>query len=356
MSVIENSTTQEIDESPIIISDSDDYDDSESESEMETDWLRSFFNSSTDSFAKKSLIDDKVRIQSWLLQIFRKCRMLGEIYQLQKDASNRSDPLLIGKLVCPVDTTRRLAELLTHVRERNLNKKSSFFMFGELLDILKNTPDSALLNPACYTKVCYILEEFGLGPSLEQDRFPVLQNYLRSRYRSKNCSIESIFHAWRKSDNFSDEMEELVIQKRKFIEALLWGPVFIKLEAMIAENARIFPTIQEIGTFDVSKFQRFLETFNISFCGPYKTICPLGNSRPKIVYFVSSMNPCDSIANGGFPLYGRYEFKAAALNKTCEESALQFISTLEFPPFWLSMIPPIFNESLGHYRQHFIGI
>ena len=146
-----------------------------------------------------------------------------------------------------------------------------------------------------------------------------------------------------------------MLQKRKFIQGLLWGPVFLKLETMIAENARVFPSIQEIGTFDVSKFQKFLETFNISFCGPYKTICPLGNSRPKIVYYVSSMNHCDSIANGGFPLYGRYEFKARALNKTCEESALQFISTLEFPPFWLSMIPPIFNESLGHYKQHFIG-
>ena len=344
-------------QSPILISDSEDDHNgySESENEMETEWLGKFFSASTNSFVQKSLADDKLRIQAWLLQIYRKCRMLAEIYYIQKNSKNPLQPCLRADIDNNCDS-QRLTHLMNHVKERNRENKTSFFLFEELENILKNTTNCALLDPAIYSKICFILEDFALGSSLSEDNFPILQNFLKARYRARNSNMESIFVAWKSSNDYSCDLEMVMLHERKFIQGLLWGPVMLKLESMLMENANVLPTIMEIGAFDVQKLRKFLETFNISYSGPYKKLCPNGSSRPKVLFYISSMNNCDSICNGGFPLYGCYEFNAAAVNKSGQESGLQYIANLDVPPYWLSIIPPIFNETLGNFQRKLYGI
>ena len=153
---------------------------SESEPEMEIDPDSHFFGITTDSFIQKSLIDDKLRIQSWLLQLFRKCRMVAEIYQMQKDSTNPLQPVLRQNIYSQEDS-RELANVLTEIKERNREGKTSFFVFTEMSQILKKMRCSALMDPAIYSKICFILEDFALGSSLNPENFTVLKNYLSQK-------------------------------------------------------------------------------------------------------------------------------------------------------------------------------
>ena len=242
-------------QSPIIISDSEQeyYESSESEAEMETDELARFFNPSTDAFVQKSLLDDKLRIHSWLLQLFRKCQMMSEIYHLQKNSTHPCQPK-IGENIKNGNRTEILAAMLGHIKDRNRSKKTSFFVFRELLEFLKSSRNSAVLDPSVYTKICYILEEFALGPSFEPENYRILQNFHQARFMAQNENIESIFVAWRRSPEYDPEMENIMLYDRKFTEGLLYGPVMVRLEQMVDETAKLLPTILEIASFDIFKF------------------------------------------------------------------------------------------------------
>ena len=343
-------------QSPTIISDSESesYDSTDLEYSMDTDDMEGFFNPETDAFIQKCLLDDKLRLHGWLLQFFRKCRMMSEIYHLQKNSTNPYQPK-IRENVSSGNKTEILATLLSQVKERNRQNKTSFYIFRELSEFLNSTRNLALLDSAVYSKICYIFEEFSIGPSLEPENYRILQNYHRARYMARNENIGSIFAAWKRSHDYDPQIEHLMLYERKFTEGLLYGPVMFRLETMLEETASVIPTIMEIASFDITQFKRFLEKFNISYSGPYKKLNTLDGGPPKMIFYVSSMNPGDSLVNGGLPLYGCYEFKPSSLNKTCQETSLQYINSLDFAPYWLTVIPPIFNESLAHFQKNLLG-
>lgn len=340
-------------ESVILISDSESEggESSASVADSEFEQISQFFGLGTDSFSKKSLVDDRLRIQSWLLSLFRKCQMVAEIYQMQKNSTNSFQPIMRANIY-DSENSRQLAGILAEIKERNRRGKTSFFIFNELPRVLKDMPNSALMDPAIYSKMCYILEEFALGASLKPENFIVLKNFLGEKYRSANNTLKSIFVKWKSSTDYNSDLEYAMLYERKFLYGLLYGSTMNQLDFMIGQNAALLPTIVEIGSFSVSNFKNFLTTFNISFSGPYKKTDP--NGLPKIIFYVTSLTSGDSIVNGGMPLYGCYEFKVSALNEHCKDAALKIVSSLEFPPYWLSVIPPIFNETLNNLQRQLL--
>ena len=159
--------------------------------------------------------------------------------------------------------------------------------------------------------------------------------------------LEFIFEAWKNSSFFNEERLALVKEKREFSKALYFNILKDRLNADLEEAAFSLESLVQIGRANIGDFHDFLNKYDIPFSGPYRRS---DSGYPRLVYFISSMNPTDSIVNNYYPLYGVYEFKLGSLNIPSED-ALDYWENLDVCPYWLIHYPPLFNLALDSMRE-----
>ena len=95
-------------------------------------------------------------------------------------------------------------------------------------------------------------------------------------------------------------------------------------------------------------FKKFLEKYQIPSAGPYRNS---DSASPRLLYFISSINPSDAIANNNFPLFGSFEFRLPLTREPSSEKRLASWRKLDTMPSWLVHYPPIFQLSLEGIRN-----
>ena len=249
--------------------------------------------------------------------------------------------------------------------QRTIERRTSYVLphFGTLFQIhrfLENTPANILIENQKLTEaLCDLIESWLKNPTFHYQNYEKLLYFLRGFYEDHSChslksvgppTLYEIKTLWHYSYYFDQEnYNEKIILKNDYIGACYFSIILEKFDEKLTEAAYPIPAVIELASkLGLDFFDQFLRKFKIPFSGPFKSF---DLSQQKISYFVSSVNPADSITNNFVPLYGPYAFDLSSLPKLETETALKIWERLEEIPFWLTYIPPAFNLSLNELRD-----
>jgi hypothetical protein len=108
----------------------------------------------------------------------------------------------------------------------------------------------------------------------------------------------------------------------------------------IENNLQFIPSVIELGNFNSRSFNDFLNRYQISCAGPYRTqFSPNSFSNCGIIYFVKSSSKIDQVFNCNNSLSGIFQFskKSILLRSDFAES---YISKLPMIPDWVQKLSP----------------
>ena len=142
-----------------------------------------------------------------------------------------------------------------------------------------------------------------------------------------------------------------ILNNRDVIKSIYFETLTERVDELITVAASPLGSVVELGHRNVEFFHQFLKKFSVPVVGPYKNS---DISAPRFVYYVSSVNRTDPVANSGVPLFGCYEFKLSSMRHLSIEQSLNLWKTLETVPAWIQHSPPIFNLSLENIRDQIL--
>ena len=249
--------------------------------------------------------------------------------------------------------------------KRTIERKTSYVLphFGTLFHIhrfLENTPANVFIENRKLTEaLCTLIETWLKNPTFHYQNYENLLYFLRGFYEDYSChsyksvgppTLYEIKTLWQYSYYFDHEIHnEKIILKDDYIGAFYFSVLIEKFNEKLTEAAYPIPAVIELArNLGLDFFDQFLRKFKIPFSGPFRSF---DLSTPKISYFLSSVNPADSITNNFVPLYGPYAFDLSSLPKLETETATKVWERLEEIPFWLTYIPPAFNLPLIDLRE-----
>ena len=291
-----------------------------------------------------------------LKRICRQLRMLNFVsqYHYNSEAQDIADD----------ERKEKCVKQLTAI-QRTIERRTSYVMphFGILFSLhrfLENNPAHYLIeNRKLSEAVCNLIESWLKNPAFHYQNYDKLLYFLRGFYEDESChslkstdtpTLNEIYKLWQYSYYFDDDtLRKEIIIKRDFLGACYFSVILDKFDEKLSEAAYPIPAIIElVNKVGLDFFDTFLRKFRIPFSGPFKSF---DLSKPKISYFVSSVNPADSIINQCIPLYGPYAFDLSSLTQLEPEHAKKIWEGLEEIPYWLSYFPPAFNLTLHDMRE-----
>ena len=338
---------------------SSDWDSAELIDSSDDEEIMEIFTTSLDDYVKNCYPDKLAEFTYWITQSVRKLEMLSDLVIEQagnttlKGHYNRDRANLVNEKI------RRIHELTMNVKRRNAENKTYFKLLFDLERFLSTTPSGLLISSQKLCRdLCTLLELWLDNSCFKAENYPRLKLFLREFFKNGDLlrvpingdpPMKLIFNIWKKSLFFDEKRLELIQERRDFTKAFYFGFLMDRLDADVAEASFPLKTITELGQGNISVFHDFLVKNNIPFAGPYQAPLYWGK---QIIYYLSSCNPTESVANGMAPLYGTFKFPLNSLNLP-KEQALEFWGNLDLAPFWLNHFPPLFNSALDPMREQF---
>ena len=296
------------------------------------------------------------KFKSSLKRICRQLRMLNFIsenyYQRDEDDIEENE------------RREKCVKQLTAI-QRTIERRTSYVMphFGVLFSVHRflenNSADFLIENRKLSEALCNLIETWLKNPAFHHQNYDKLLYFLRGFYEDQSChclkstdtpSLNEIYTLWQYSYYFDHEtLREEIILKKDYLGACYFSIILDKFEEKLTEAAYPLPALIElVSELGLDFFDNFLRKFRIPFSGPFKSY---DLRKPKISYFVSSVNPADSIINQFVPLYGPYAFDLSSLTHLEPEHTKKIWEGLEEIPFWLTYFPPAFNLTLKDMRD-----
>ena len=296
------------------------------------------------------------KFKSSLKRICRQLRMLNFVSQYYYETDEND-----------IDENEKKEKCVKQLNaiQRTIERRTSYVMphFGVLFSLhrfLENNSAHYLIeNRKLSEAMCNLIEAWLKNPAFHYQNYDKLIFFLRGFYEDQSChslksndtpTLNEIYNLWQYSYFFDHEtLREEIIFKKDYLGACYFSIILDKFDEKLSEAAYPIPAIIElVEKLGLDFFDTFLRKFRIPFSGPFKTY---DLSKPKLSYFVSSVNPADSIINQFVPLYGPYAFNLSSLTQLEHENAKKIWEGLEEIPFWLSYFPPAFNLSLKDMRD-----
>lgn len=318
----------------------------------------SFFTPTLNKYVENAFPETMQKFRASVLQTTRKLRMLKSISEVQNFPENF--PNFSQKLV--EEKSRKLNLLLANLRRRTDSNRTYYLLLFELEFFLETTPATLIISDGnLCDKLCHLLCAWLGSPTLDSKKFRKITTFLKAYYENGLPSeaqsqaekfnldpdFDDILKAWKRSRFFTTDALLKIERKRDFLGAFYFDILTSKFDEALQDAAYPLQSILDLGMQNIEFFHEFLQEFEIPFSGPYQK----PDSRfPRIIYFVSSCNPSDSIINSQMPLYGAFEFKLNSLQLTSEE-AMEFWENLSTAPSWLTHFPPLFNLALDPIRR-----
>lgn len=332
-------------DSPQLADDSDDDDET-------------IFSPTTDEYVESCYSDKLVEFKHWAKQSVRKLRLLNDLARVQNMTDD--DSPINDHLVDVIENKKKvLAKFKLILNRLNAAGKTYFCLLFDLERFLSTTPSSLLItNTELCQSFCEVLKLWLENSCFDLENYEILKGFLLEFFKNgvllrhpdfQNPPIKQVYNIWKKSLFFDEKRLDLIHQKRDFIKALYFGFLMDRLNEDLIDASFPLKTITEVGQGSIGIFHDYLVQHNIPFVGPYKAPDYWGK---QIIYFISSCNPTESVANGMTPLYGTFKFPLRSLQLP-KEQALTFWDNLEKSPFWLLHFPPLFNSALDPMREKF---
>lgn len=298
-----------------------------------------------------------------LQKICRQLRMLNSIYVQDCNDSDRAAIAIENEEYYG----RRLKQLIA--MEKIIERKTAYVepYFSFLFD-LHSFLDTCSMHfiiqdQKLNDKICDLIKIWLESPAFHHQNYEKLLFFLYNFYNGSRflCQhapgrsiLSDIRDFWESSFYFEPRTySELISKKQDYIGAFYSSVLLKKLEENLDAVANAMSSIIGLAINDLKFFHDFLNKYEIPFSGPYRN----NNSNDRrILYFLSSPNPSDSVINNGAPMYGAYTFRLSSLSHLDTDTALKIWENLEIIPFWLHHIPPLFNLSLENIREKMFSI
>ena len=316
------------------------------------------FTSTLDEFNRSSYGDSISGFKFWISQTIRKLLMLFTISQEDNSNSHSMDNQTKQQLDRRIEKIRNLTKLL---KRKNSAGKPYFYLLFELEAFFKNCPASFLLNCSLILALRELFNNWVENAAFEISNYDRLKFFLRRFYEdpslrtlpsSNNRNFEEILMVWKRSSYFSDQTLSEIVESRKFVDNLYFNILVKQTDQVINQTAFPLASLVELGTKNMDFFQHFLQKFSIPMAGPFKNDDP---TAPRFLFFVSSMNPADSISNSCVPIYGTFEFRLSAMRDLSHEQVFEFWRSLVNVPAWIRHFPPMFNLALDPIREQILA-
>ena len=311
------------------------------------------FTEELERIVEESYPDKIIFFTEWVSLTVRRLKMLHDLYNMQNMTNTYEEnfPEIIDTKV------KTLVRLQTCLNRRNKAGKFYYLLLFDLERFLSNTPSSLIIsNSEICSKLCTLLETWLTNACFDYKNFERLKVFLKIFFRDgmiydkperNNFTIRSIYFSWKNSLFSNERRQEMIDENRNFVNAFYYSVLIDRFEADLEEAAFSMKSFTQIGQSNIEKFHDFLDKYRIPYSGPFKNF---EVRSPKLVYFISSLNPSDAIINNFAPIYGCYEFDLASLNLGPSDSQ-DFWANLDYYPYWLNHFPPWYNLGLDSLRE-----
>ena len=318
-----------------------------------TDNDSELFSSTVEEYTEACYSERLLKFKFWGYQMIRKLAMLQDIAQ-EELMGNWVNPALQSNFEGQI---RRIKLFTQTLKKANRDEKSYFYLVFELHCFFEQCPPSFLLKKSLVKPLSQLLSLFLKSYTFESENYQDLKIFLRNFFEdstldtfslAKSKSWNQITHYWRSSPYFSTKSLDQLETTRDFVTVLYFNVLKFKFEEALEHAAFPLPSVVQIGARNINFFKNFLQKYQIPSAGPYRNS---DSASPRLLYFISSINPTDSIANNNFPLFGTFEFRLPLTREPTFEKRLASWRKLDMMPSWLVHYPPIFQLSLEGVRN-----
>ena len=250
---------------------------------------------------------------------------------------------------------RKLTAMKATIERKTAAGKPHFAILFELCRFVDNCPSNLLISMSSQIKD--LIEAWILNPCFKFEFYDEFVLFLRNFYEddnsdnlpiSRSTDLKAIYRYYKYS-RFWDEniFEEEIRSRKNFFGPVYFSVILQKFDEKILEYTHQVPGLIDMARNNLQFLENFLQKFEIPFSGPYKST----HGGRKFLFFISAINPGDSIINKQVPLYGVYEFNLSGYSQKDLDHVLNFWEKLETVPFWLMHVPPLFNLTLADMRD-----
>ena len=298
-----------------------------------------------------------------LQKICRQLRMLHSMYQQDYNESDRA----VFSIENEEYYERRLKQLIA--MEKTIERKTAYVEphFSFLFDLHRFLETCSVhflvQDQKLNDKICDLIKIWLKSPAFHHQNFEKLLFFLKnfyagnrfiSQYALGRSTLGDVQDFWESSFYFSSEtFSEYILKNQDYIGAFYSSILLKKFDQNLNTIASAMSSIIGLAIKDIKFFHDFLNKYEIPFSGPYRND---DLSDRRIMYFLSSPNPSDTVVNNGAPMYGAYSFKLSSLSHLDTDTALKIWENLDCIPFWLDYIPPLFNLALENIREKMFSI
>lgn len=313
------------------------------------------FTSTLEEFNESSYHESISNFKFWIGQIIRKLHMLYTIAQEDKYVLSRENLSQLNR------RTQKIRSLTKLLKKKNSSGNPYFCLLFELDAFFKNCPPSYLTNCSLIVSLKELFTCWLDNSAFRLENYDKLKFFLRRFYEdptlktfasSSNRSLEEILKFWKTSPYFSDQNLAKIVESRKFIDNLYFNVLIKQVNRTLKQTAFPLTALVDLGAKNLDFFQNFLKKFSVPMAGPFQNGDP---NSPRFLFFVSSVNPADSISNRCVPLYGTFEFRLSAMRDLSHEEVFELWRSLETAPAWIRHFPPMFNLALDPIRNQILA-
>jgi hypothetical protein len=240
-------------------------------------------------------------------------------------------------------TCVRLDALHLRLKRRSKNKIPTHSIIFLLCDILIYKESFILFDRKISDRIVNIIKDLIHSPSFDGESIENLRKVVLSTFNTK-FAPEKIFSKWCKSKyNLTlarFETKDYSQSKNNISCQIYFDTIRLSVLKNIENNLQFIPSVIELGNFNSRSFNDFLNRYQISCAGPYRTqFSPNSFSNCGIIYFVKSSSKIDQVFNCNNSLSGIFQFskKSILLRSDFAES---YISKLPMIPDWVQKLSP----------------
>ena len=321
------------------------------------------FTSTLEGYNRTCFAENIDKFKFWVFQTMRKLIMLNAIAE-EQNYGQWMDELRRNQFERRL---KKVHDLNEDLEFHNSRGKLHFSLLFELSNFLEYCPPSFLLKQSLIRALNTLLTSWIETPVFHVKNYEKLKCFLRSYFEDptsnfpanrelrgtvqKAQNLSEIITVWKNSNFYTPATLDKILNTRDVIKSVYLETLTDKVDELIKIAASPLGSVVELGYRNVTFFQEFLKKFSVPVVGPFKNS---DISAPRFVYFVSSINRADPIANSGVPLFGCYEFKLSSMRDFSVEQSLNLWKTLDTVPAWIQHSPPIFNLSLEKIRDQIL--
>ena len=297
----------------------------------------------TDEQARQGWSREVGKFSTWVSQTVRKLKMAHELYHVSTSPDQ-------GQISEDNEMfANQIKNLHYKVLRNNSRNRTSYLTLFDLYHIVENWGGSLFEDPEIAENLILLLKDWERSPGFENSRFERMKSFLRLHFCAESKSIQAIYNEWLKSEYASYDLNEIIVDEKRFIYGFYFGPLMQRIDARLNCDAATLPSILELGQNNFEILKDFLDEFAIPYAGPFRGTKPIGFGS-KVQLFISSVNPADKILNRQNPIFGMFEFK---INSLKFSNNMDIFNALTIAPTWLYAYPPFLSGSLETVKKNF---